>query len=113
MEYEGEYLCDKKWNGKGYNRKGDAIYELKDGKGKVKEYKEDELIFEGEYINGRRNGRGIEYYSKNKIGFEGEYLEGKQWNGKEIAYNSDGESAFSIDYTEGKSKINYKIIVVK
>ena len=38
LEYEGEYLCGKKWNGKGkeYN-----YYGL--------------LIFEGEYLNGKIN----------------------------------------------------------
>jgi len=36
------------------------------------------LIFEGEYKNGRKNGKGKELL------FEGEYLNGKRWNGKEI-----------------------------
>ena len=48
LEYEGEYLYDTKWNGKGYNRNGKIIYELKDGEGKVREYKKGKLIFEGE-----------------------------------------------------------------
>ena len=38
----------------------------------VKEYNDDgELIFEGKYINGERNGKGKEYY-KNVLIFEGE-----------------------------------------
>ena len=36
------------------------------------------MIFEGEYKNGRKNGKGKELL------FEGEYLNGKRWNGKEI-----------------------------
>ena len=28
LEYVGEYLCDKKWNGKGYDENGNIIYEL-------------------------------------------------------------------------------------
>ena len=36
LMYEGEYLCGKKWNGKGYDEEGNLIYELKNGKGYVK-----------------------------------------------------------------------------
>ena len=31
LEYEGEYSCDKKWNGKGYDKDGNIIYEIKNG----------------------------------------------------------------------------------
>ena len=41
-----------------------------------------EISFEGEYLNGKRNGKGKEYYYKGGIKFEGEYFEGKIWNGK-------------------------------
>ena len=38
------------------------VYELIDGKGPIKEYDEyDKLKFEGEYLNGKRNGKGKEY----------------------------------------------------
>jgi len=46
------------------------------------------LIFEGEYKNGRKNGKGKELL------FEGEYLNGKRWNGKE--YDKDGYIEFEI-----------------
>ena len=53
LEFEGDYLLNKKWNGKGYDAQGKVIYELKNGNGKVKEYNYfDNLIFEGEYLNG-------------------------------------------------------------
>ena len=58
LEYEGEYLLNNKYNGKGYGEKGNIIYELKNGTGKVKEYLGDILVFEGEYLNGLRNGKG-------------------------------------------------------
>jgi len=32
------------------------------------------IIFEGEYLNGKRNGKGKEYYNNGKLQFEGEYL---------------------------------------
>ena len=62
MEFEGEYLYNRKWNGKGYDENGNIIYELINGNGKVKEYDEDgELLFEGGYLKGERNGKGKEY----------------------------------------------------
>ena len=54
LDFEGEYLNGKKWNGKGYeedNYENDIIYELKNGNGKGKEYKDNEIIFEGEYLS--------------------------------------------------------------
>ena len=45
--------------------------------------------FEGEYFNGERNGKGIEYYDDNKIKFKGEYLNGLK-NGKGIDYDKNG-----------------------
>ena len=63
-EFKGEYLKGEKWNGKG------------------KEYDKDgKLIFELEYVNGKRNGKVKEYYNEDKLKFEGEYLDGKR-NGK-------------------------------
>ena len=60
------------------------IYEI-NGKGKEYIYTEysGKLIFEGEYLDGKRHGNGKEYYSNNLI-FEGKYLNGKRHcNGKE------------------------------
>ena len=53
----------------------------KDGKGKEYLGHNDVLIFEGEYLNGKRKGKGKEYNENGKLIFEGEYLNGK--NGKE------------------------------
>ena len=39
LKFEGEYLNGKKWNGNGYNINGQIQFEIKDGKGKGKEYK--------------------------------------------------------------------------
>ena len=48
-------------------------------KGIGKEFKgnTNELIFEGEYLNGERNGKGKEYELNGELKFEGEYLNGK------------------------------------
>ena len=50
------------------------------GMGKIFLLKNNELIFKGEYLKGKRNGKGKEYYNE-KIIFEGIYLNGKR-NGK-------------------------------
>ena len=65
LEYEGEYLYNKKWNEKGYDENGNIIYELIMGKGKVNEYdfEDNYLIFEGEYLN----GKGKEYCNEKLI----------------------------------------------
>ena len=60
-----------------------------------------QIKFEGEYTDGERNGKGIEYYENKQIKFEGEYLNGKIWNG--IGYNKYGEKAFEIK--DGKGNI--------
>ena len=41
------------------------------------------LIFEGEYLNGERNGQGKEYDLNGNIIFEGEYLNGKRYKSKQ------------------------------
>ena len=43
---------------------------------------EGNLIYEGEFFNGKRNGKGKEYNTDEKIIFEGDYLNGEKWNGK-------------------------------
>ena len=82
--FEGEYLNGKKWNGKGYNE-NQNIYELKNGKGFIKEYNEyGELMFLGDYLYGERNGKGKEY-NYGLLEYEGEYLNGERnGKGKEI-----------------------------
>ena len=59
---EGEDLNEKKLNGKGKEFYSNS----------------DELNFEGEYINGERNGKGKEYYYNGELKFEGEYLNGER-----------------------------------
>ena len=52
---------------------GEYLNGKKNGKGK--EYWNGELEFEGEYLNGKRNGKGKEYWNDGKLKFEGEYLD--------------------------------------
>ena len=80
-----------------------------DTKGKVKEYFYDgKLKFEGEYSNGKRNGKGKEYDDEyGYLQFEGEYLNGKRnGKGKEYYYNGnikfEGEYSFGEKHGKGK-----------
>ena len=82
LRFEGEFLKGKKWNGKVYDH-GEIISEIKEGKGIVIENEPCSLLkYKGEYLNGKRNGKGIEYYRENDLIFKGEYKNGK--NGMEL-----------------------------
>ena len=57
--YEGEFKDGEKWDGNGYDKNHSVIYRLINGKGNIKEYNDwGGLEFEGEYLNGKRNGKG-------------------------------------------------------
>ena len=92
-----------------------------DGKGKEIQGKDKRTIFEGEYLNGKRNGKGKEYgvlnldfgfvsylvkevkgnkNDLNYVKFEGEYLNGKR-NGKGKEYDEEGELEFEGEYLNG------------
>ena len=106
MEFENEYLNGKLWNVKEYDKDGKIIFEFKDGKGFCKEYNElNILAFEGEYLNGERNGKGKEYNFDEKLEFEGEYLNGKR-NGKGIEFNIKGDIIFKGKYLNGLRILN-------
>ena len=89
----------------------------RNGKGKEYNHK-GELIFEGEFLNGKRwNGKGkIEefYYNSSSIEseFEGEYKDGKIWNGKRKEYYKSNELKFDVEYLNGK-KWNGKAYIMK
>ena len=95
LYFKGEYKSGEKWLGEGYDENGKIIFRINNGKGFVKEYyNEDDkykyphyyLIYEGEYLNGEKHGKGIEYNQDGKIIFAGEYYQGKRWNGKVKEY---------------------------
>jgi len=112
--FEGYYLNNKKWNGKGYDINRNIIYELINGNSIVKEYNEVGLriIYEGEYKNGKRNGKGKEYYYNDKIKYEGEYLNGKR-HGKGKQYYYKGNLEFEGEYLYNYKKKEKNIIMKK
>ena len=107
--FKGEYLEGKRWNGKLYNKKGDLEFEIKNGKGEIKEYSycNFKLLFEGEYSNGERK-KGKEYYKlykdrdkqKDELKFEGEFLNNEKYKG--IEYHPNGKIKFEGEYKNGK-----------
>ena len=131
IKFEGEYLNGRRWNGKGYDKNNQIMFEIKNGNGHVKEYVdfESDLIFEGEYLNGEKNGKGKEYYEnikltfegeylngkrhgkgnyyypKNKMGFEGEYFNDKEWNGKR--YDQEGNIMYELKNGKGIKKFYF------
>ena len=78
---------------------GDYLEGKRNGKGK--EYINGKLLFEGEYLNGERNGKGKEY-KNGYLEFEGEYLNGKKWNGK--GYNVNTNIIYELINGNGKIK---------
>ena len=79
--------------------KGTYIIFLEDGK--IEEYKDDQLIYEGGFMNGERNGIGKEYDYNKQLIFEGEYLEGRK-NGKEKEYYYFHRLKFEGEYLNNK-----------
>ena len=105
IEFEGEYLFNKKWNGIGYDGNGGEIYKLKNGTGTVREYDYSSgvLKFEGELVDGIKQGKGKEYFPKGNLKFEGEYSNGKR-NGKGKEYDIKGNLKFEGNYVNGEKK---------
>ena len=56
----------------------------RNGMGKEFSLTSDMLLFEGEYSNGKKNGKGKEYLEDGTITFEGEYLNGYKKKEKDI-----------------------------
>ena len=88
---------------KEYSSKGQLKFEGEylNGKrnGKGKEFKRDKLIFEGEYLDGKRNGKGKDYYYNNVIKFTGDYINGDEWEGK--GYNLSNNIIYELKKGKG------------
>ena len=122
LVFEGIYKKGKRWDGYAYDPNGDIIYQIKDGEGCIKEYDYSyymtliddiyikiytyTITFEGNYLNGEKNGKGKEYNDYGQIIFEGEYLNGKKWNGK--GYDNEGNIIYELNNGNGTIKENYE-----
>ena len=61
----------------------------------------EDLLYKGSFLNGKRNGKGIEYDYLNQIVFKGNFLNGKR-NGKGTEYNNKGQQIFKGEYLNGE-----------
>ena len=103
--FEGEYLNGMRWNGKGkefiiqsftHDDENENIQDITCGDTSYRT-----LVFEGGYLNGKKNGKCKDYYNDGKLMFEGEYLNGKK-NGKCKEYYLNGKLSFEGEYLNGK-----------
>ena len=109
MKFKGEYLNEKIWNVKGYNYDGKEIFEIKKGKGYIKEYNNGrKIIFEGEYLNGKRlKGKGKELNIHGILKYEGKYFFGKIY-GKGKQYNVNGNLEYVGQFLDNERHGNGK-----
>ena len=78
-----------------------------------KEEKEKNILMVNQYLkennlNGKRNGKGKEYYNNGELEFEGEYLNGKKWEGK--GYDNSNKIVYELK--KGKGLVKEYIILV-
>ena len=67
----------------------------------------DKILFEGQYSNENKNGKGKEYNVKGNLIFEGVYYDGKKWNGTEKEYDEDTDNLI-VEYKYSNGKIKAK-----
>ena len=94
-----------------YKKESGRICKIEKKKGIGKEYifGTDILLYKGKYLNGKKNGKGKEYYINGILKFEGEYLKGKRIKG--IGYDIEGnETLFLETNCKGKEYYNNRKI---
>ena len=96
-------IYSTKKSGKEYNLRNELLYEGEylngERSGKGKDYCNGWNYFEGEYLNGQRNGKGKEYNEYGTLLFEGEYIKDQRKKGK--AYE-DGNLIYEGEYSNGE-----------
>ena len=92
---------------------------IKNGCGfiKVRGYTYNDPIFEGNYLNGERTGKGKEYFYNTQLKFEGEYLYGEK-TGKGKQYSPNGRLKFEGEYLndrkiKGKEFLKTEFFLIK
>ena len=87
--------------------KGQYLNGKRNGKGKEKIV--NSITYKGEYLNGKKNGKGKEYFNDSKkIIFEGEYLNGKRWKEKLKEYYKTDILKLTGEYINGEINGNVK-----
>ena len=62
------------------------------------------MIFDGEYLDGKRNGSGKEYGENKKLIFEGEYLYGHRKKGKIFENGKPTDKEYFLPIEESEKK---------
>ncbi len=90
-------------NGKLYDKKGELFYEgdFYDGKrnGKGKEYLLGNLYYEGDFLNGSKHGSGTQYV-RGRLLYKGEFQHNTPY-GSGISYSEDGSISKAGKFIEG------------
>ena len=102
IKFEGNYAGELELIFRAAN--GQKLFSGEYFKGKGFEYN-DFIIYEGEYLNGERNGKGKEYDINGKVIFEGEYFFNEKWNG--IGYDKNGNKIYELINGNGSAKDYY------
>ena len=76
----------------------------KDGIGKEYNLLNNKLLFEGQYVNGKKHGKGKEYFENGNIKFKGKYLKGRKIRGR--GYNNNQNIIFVLK-SDGKATEYY------
>ena len=95
----GKYINEEYIWDDGSYYKGEFKNKLPDGKG-TKYYKNRNIMYEGEFIKGKFEGKG-KYIYDNGDYFIGEYKNGLR-NGKGIGYYKNGKTMFEGEFINGK-----------
>jgi len=103
LAFSGIFKSGKRWDGVGYDNNGKKLYELDNGCGFVKEYStEGILIFEGDFKNGVKYGKGKEYNSDKKLIYEGNFINGKRSKGKGKDFTISGKLKYEGEFLDGE-----------
>ena len=100
--FEGEYKNGKRYNGIYKIKIFNKIYSYYFYKGKVFNKfieNDNEIIYDGEYKDNKKEGKGKEYNKKWQLIFIGEFTNGYRFKGKE--FNENGELVFNGKYSKG------------
>ena len=79
-----------------------TIYDNNNKIGIIFDEYRDKIIFEGEFSNGKKNGKGKEYdINTGKIKYEGEYFNGNV-TGRGKVYYHEGNIKYQVEFKKGK-----------
>ena len=101
IQFEGEYINGKRWQGKTYNYMGIEEFEIKEGSGNIREYNYNGIkLYEGDIVKGIKEGYGKEFF-QGKVEYEGIFMNGKR-EVEGVEYYSNGNIEYSGGFKNGE-----------